>query len=78
MVLFDECEDLVGDDLVDAAEGEYLRHMTLALEPHHRGAMTHAVLCLRTFQFAQFIVDGDRLRRHAGTGGGIDIQFTPG
>lgn len=78
MVLFDEREDLVRDGLVDAAEREHFRHMALAFEPHHRRAVTNTILGLWTFQLAKLIVYGDGLCRHAGSSGGVNIQFAPG
>src|SRR6185295_11826682 len=78
VVLFDKCENLVRDSLVDASEREHFRHVTLALEPHHRGTMTDTVLCFWTIQLAKIVVYGDRLRRHAVARTGINIQFAPG
>ena len=59
VIFFDEREDLVRDRLVNAAEREHLGHVTLALEPHHRGTVTDSILCFRTIQLAKFVVYGD-------------------
>src|SRR5215831_10903816 len=53
-----------GNSLVGTADGEYFRHMTVALRQEHGRTVSDAIFRLRSFQLAKLIMDALGICRH--------------
>src|SRR5262249_21001051 len=63
-----------GHSQIRRVDGEDFRHVALILQIKHRRAVADAVLCLRSVDLAQFIMQGDIACGHVAVYSGIQLR----
>src|SRR5215510_9745812 len=63
-----------GHSQIRRVDGEDFRHVALILQVKHRRAVAGAILCLRSFDLAQFIMQSHIGCRHVAVNSGIQLR----